>query len=169
MIRRRTLLALPALAALGGCGFRPLYGDSRAAPVPTHLAGVDVGLIPERHGQLLRLALQERLDPRGANPPARYDLEVQFGIAGEGIGIRRDAAATRDRLVATASWVLRRRDATREEVARGVSRAVDAYNVIDSQGFATDQFNEAARVRLAEALADQIVQRLAVALGRPTA
>jgi LPS-assembly lipoprotein len=169
MIATRRGLAAAVVVGTGGllagCGFRPMYGrDPATAPVSADLAAIEVGLIPERPGQLLRLALQRKLDPLGAQPPAGYDLDIVYSVTGEGIAIGRDDAAARLRLVATATWVLRRRGGGREEVARGVTRAVDGFNIASDQPFASEASGDAAQRRLAEQVADQMVMRLGTLL-----
>lgn len=166
MTRRLALLSLASLgAALAGCGFRPLHGTStRGGAVSVDLSAIEVGLLQERTGQLLRLSLQEMLDPRGAAPPARYDLDVIYAVEAEGLAFRRNDAASRIRLVGTASWVLRRRLPDRPEVGRGVTRAVDAFNVFDDAPFAAELVGDANQRRLADQVAAQIVERLAVLL-----
>ena len=48
---------------LSGCGFQPVYmptASGKAGVAQRELASVYVGIIPERPGQVLRQALQER-------------------------------------------------------------------------------------------------------------
>ncbi len=93
--------ALGRPAALSGCGFQPVYmptASGKAGVAQRELASVYVGIIPERPGQMLRQALQERFgDDSGT--PAAYDLSVTFGISGEGIAIESNNIATRLRLI----------------------------------------------------------------------
>ncbi|MDQ2801372.1 MAG: hypothetical protein M3Y41_01300, partial [Pseudomonadota bacterium] len=62
---RRNLLKLalvPALVPLAGCGFQPVYmptASGSAGPARRELAAVNVQIIPDRPGQLLRQALQQ--------------------------------------------------------------------------------------------------------------
>ena len=80
--RRGVLLA--AGAVLGGCGLRPLYGEGSVdAGVQARLAEINVQLIPERSGQLLRQALQARLERGAAGVARRYDLSVQVALSTE--------------------------------------------------------------------------------------
>lgn len=171
---RRRLLGGFGLLALGGCGFRPLYApdaggsgvtDSRMA---AELAAVRVGLIPERNGQLLRRALQQRLDPQGAGLPGRYDLRASFRLAADPEGFHRDGTASRIRYTATATWALLTLGTPAEEVASGTARAVEAWNILDNQFFASDQSRGAAERRLTELLAEDIVLRLALRFRTPT-
>jgi LPS-assembly lipoprotein len=167
-IARRHLVAmLPVVAlpwSIAGCGFRPVYarrsgGD--AGPAAEGLAAVAVGPIPERTGQLLRLALRERLERSGLSAPQRYDLSVAFRIDVEGGAILPDSSVTRLRFTGSADWTLTARDAQRRTLTSGNARVVDGQNLFDSQTFAADLETETVQRRIAEAVADQIALRLA--------
>ncbi len=168
-VRRRGLLAGFAALGLGGCGFRPLYmaGRGRAGPA-AELAAVYVPVIPERSGQLLRQALQQRLEGSGGGIK-RYELIASNAISAEGIGIQRDSSATRVRLIGNSAWTLRLLDPGHTVLARGTSRVLDGYNILNQQYFAADIEASSAYRRVAETLADQIVTRVAVVLKRRAA
>ncbi|MBV9249012.1 MAG: hypothetical protein JO227_07200 [Acetobacteraceae bacterium] len=153
------------LTITAGCGFKPVYmptASGKPGPAQRELAAVAVDLLPERPGQLLRQALQERLASDSGSIPALYDLHVAFGISGEGIAVISDSAATRIRLVGSATWSLTPRNPAGPAITSGFARAGDAFNIIGVQYFASDLENEAAQRRLAEAIADQITLQLAV-------
>ncbi|WP_237216562.1 LPS assembly lipoprotein LptE [Falsiroseomonas oryziterrae] len=166
--RRGLLRGAAATLALGtaGCGFRPLYGEDGniAAGDPSvaaELAATRVPVIPERFGQLLRRGLQDRLG-NGREPAApRWELLVGPSLAGESLGILESGDATRARFIATANWTLLRLT-PRETVASGFERAVDAFNIQPNQFFAADTSREATLRRLADALAEEVVTRVAV-------
>ncbi len=163
-LARRGVLAAAFAPLLTACGFRPVYAPvagGAAGPAASGLAAITVGLIPERSGQLLRQALQERFERAGIAAAHRYDLAVSFGIAGEGLGVQQDSTITRIRLVGTASYTLIAQDPGRATLKTGVARIVDGYDIFDQQYFALDQENEAVEKRMAEALADQIALQLA--------
>ena len=126
LLSRRGLLPilLPGLA--GGCGFRPLYGPGAGgvSAAGAGLGEIQVGLIPERRGQLLREALKARFEREGGGVARRYDLAVSFEITSDGIGIQRDNATSRVRLVGIASWALTAQDVKRTRLANGVARQV---------------------------------------------
>jgi LPS-assembly lipoprotein len=150
--------------ALSGCGFQPVYmptASGKAGVAQRELASVYVGIIPERPGQVLRQALQERLG-NDSGTPAEYDLTVTYGISGQGIAIDTASIATRIRLIGTATWSLRSRDPKRTVLTSGSARAMDGVNIFDSQYFASDLETEAEESRMAEELATQIATRLAV-------
>ncbi len=161
---RRGLLALGACALLSGCGFQPVYmptASGKAGVAQRELAAIQVDLIPDRPGQLLRQALQQRLEGAGEAAAHRYDLSVGFGISGEGIAVQPDSIATRVRTIGSATWTLTAQDPGQTRLTSGYARAVDGYNIFDTQYFAADLENEAITKRLAEALADQITLQLA--------
>jgi LPS-assembly lipoprotein len=164
-LSRRRLLTLGGAGALAGCGFEPVYmstASSRAGPAQRELSAINVNLIPERPGQLLRQDLQERLASDSGETALRYDLAVSFSISGEGLGILPDTAATRIRLTGSASWTLRARGPAQTVVTSGSARAMDGFNVIDQQLFAADIDNEQVQRRLASTVADEIALQLAV-------
>jgi LPS-assembly lipoprotein len=146
------------------CGFRPVYGPAASggeSPAAQSLAEITVGLIPERPGQLLRLALQERFERAGIAAAHQYDLTVSFGISAEQIAIQQDSAATWERMVGTAHYALIAQDPGRTTLTSGVARSVDGFNLFDQQFFAADLEAEAVQRRIAQAVADQIALQLA--------
>ncbi|MBS0562472.1 MAG: hypothetical protein JSR21_20685 [Proteobacteria bacterium] len=160
----RLLLLLGLSVALAGCGFSPAYlPDAGNTPgvAQREMAAVHVAIIGDRAGQLLRQALQERLEKGATGVPLNYELTVSYGIAGEGIAILQDSNATRVRLVARANWSLAALDDKRTPMTHGSARAVDAYNIFSEQYFAADLENDAAAQRLAGQVADQIALQLA--------
>ena len=160
----RRWFCLGSLTALAGCGFQPVYmptASGSAGPAQRGLSSVYVEIIPERPGQLLRQALQERFnDDSGA--PSQYDLHVAFGVSGEGIAIETNDIATRVRLTGSATWTLTGHDEKHTKLMTGSARALDAVNVFDSQYFAADLETEAEAKRLADNIATQIATQLAV-------
>lgn len=159
---RRSVL----LAALGlsGCGFSPVYMPSAGntqGVAQRELAEIDVAVIPDRPGQLLRQALQERLWGTGAAATPLYTLNVGYWIAGEGIAILPDNTATRVRMFGNANWTLVGRDPTHTPITSGYSRVQDAVNIFQNQYFGAELETEQVYRRLADSMADQITLRLA--------
>lgn len=166
MIRasRRAVLVGLAGGGLAGCGFHPLYRGTvsgNEGSARRELAGVFVDVIPDRPGQLLRQALQDRFQGSAGGDGSVYALHVDYSIAGEGIGVQSDNTVTRVRLIARALYTLRTREGAHAAVTSGAARAVDATNVIENQLFAADLETEAAQGRLANAVADQVTLQLA--------
>jgi LPS-assembly lipoprotein len=158
MIGRRHMLAGLSVA-LSGCGFHPLYGGG--ATRTARLAGIYVDTIPNRAGQLLRLALQSRLEGSTDDMAKQFTLGVSYYENIQGLGVQSDNSTTRARDVGTAVWSLRAAGQT-DQLAGGTVRSLDGYNIIDEQFFYADLSQDAVEHRLASALADQIVTGIAV-------
>ena len=163
---RGTLIALAFAmlsVALGGCGFRPIYGSAaNGGTAPTaELAFVDVGLIPNREGQVLRQEIQRRLERGGRSDAKKYVLSVGYTVALEGLGVQQDTSVTRYRVHGRASWTLRGTEPGTPAMTGGLARSMDAVNAINQQYFAVDQSADAARVRVATDIAEQIVSQVA--------
>lgn len=164
-LSRRALLGACVSLPLAGCGFHPVYMPSDGGePGVAHreLASIFVAIIPDRPGQELRQALQQRLEGTGADPKPTYTLNVNYWITGEGIAIQPDTSVTRIRLFGNANWRLVGRDPGQTLVTSGYARAEDAINVINAQYFSADLQNEASQSYLAQTIADQITTRLAI-------
>lgn len=163
MTRRRLVVGL-AVLALGGCGFRPVYAPGAAKGTTGAAAGlsqINVVLIPERPGQLLRQDLMERFDRGDGSVNHRFDLQVSLSISSDQLSIQPNNTNTRTRMSATARWVLLAQDAERRTVTSGVARTVDGFDNIDLQYFYSDTTNDSATRRMTSALADQITTQIA--------
>ena len=160
----RIMLPLALAAMLAGCGFSPMYesaangGDSAAE---VGLAQISIPNFPERSGQLLHQALQARFERGGTGLARRYDLAVNYVLAGSAIAIQPDSSVSRVRLIGSAAWTLRGQDPQRSTLASGVARTLDGYNILDEQIFSADMENDHVQRRMAEAIADQITLQLA--------
>ena len=164
VIPRRGFLTLGSAAVLAGCGFQPVYmptASGQAGPAQRELGAINVGLMPDRPGMLLRQALQDRFEGTGNVVTRRYDLAVSFWIGGSGLGMQHDNTITRIRLTGRANWTLTAQDLAHTKITSGAAHATDAENNLDTQIFAADLENEVIQKRLAEALADQIALQLA--------
>jgi LPS-assembly lipoprotein len=165
----RTLL-LSVATLLGACGFQPMYASTRTSdegPAAKGLAEITVGLIPERSGQLLRLALQERFERTGLALAHRYDLAVNFSVAAQPVGYQPDTSITFMRWVGVATYTLIAQDPARTPLTSGTARSVDGMNIFDQELFASTLEGEAVQRRIAEAVADQIALQLAAYFRKP--
>jgi len=169
---RRRMLLLATGATLSGCGFQPVYmptASGNAGVAQRELAAIEVAIIPDRPGQLLRQALQDRLELGSSGIARRYDLNVGFGISGEGIAIQTDTSPTRIRFIGSATWNLVAQDPGRTRLTNGYATAVDSLNILDTQYFAADLGSETVQRHLADALAEQITIQLAAYFRRRAA
>jgi LPS-assembly lipoprotein len=160
-MRRLRLPALLLTASLTACGFHPVYAPASSEQA-ARLGAIFVDIIPNRTGQLLRQALQQRLEGSDGDIPKRFELGVLYGINGEALGTQADNSTTRQRDVATAIWSLRNAGPGGKQITTGRAHAVDGFNVIDEQFFYSDLAEDASQHRLAEALADQITQAIGI-------
>ena len=175
--RARPSLLAPVLLAtallLAGCGFHPLYdsagarAQSQGGTVSAHLDSIYVELIPNRLGQLLRQALQERLDSDDGDRKT-YSLAVAYSIDEEAISVLNSNSNTRTRAVGRGTWTLTAIANPGVPLASGSVRVLDGFNTLDEQVFFSVLENEAVQRRLADNVADQITQRVATYFRRPT-
>jgi LPS-assembly lipoprotein len=169
----RRLLAALALACLPamptGCGFTPLYATATdgGPAAADQLADVEIGIIPDRDGQVLRNFLIERLNPRGRNTAGRYQLAVAIIERQQELGIEKDATATRANMIIIANFELTQTGAelplTRQRVA-----SITSFNILDDQ-FATLSAEQDARRRALRQISDDIRTQLALYFARETA
>ena len=159
--------ALAAALAVGGCGYRPLYGEQgtvAGAPAREQLSQVKIAGIADRRGQMLRNYLLDRMNPRGEPASPRYHLTVVTVETSRITDSRADGTATRSDLIITARFNLR--DSTSDAVVFVErSEALATYNLLTAR-FASVVSEDEARRRVVEQLADQIALQVALFLNR---
>lgn len=169
----RALICVGAAGLLLGCGFQPLYGSragqlkgpSRAAgSVTNDMAYVDVAVIADRGGQLVRNRLLDLLHPNGKAERPVFRLTVDLKESREGLAIQQDDSATRYnlRLYAQFRLIDNRNGAVLLDSA---ARAIAAYNVVRSD-YANLISQIDARKRAAYSVAEGIQSRIAVYFSR---
>ena len=157
MIRR--LLIAASAALLSGCALHPLYSGGTSGAVAGTLRQVAVAPISGRNGWLVYNKLKERLESAGQAEPA-YRLEVQLDDDIFGLGIRGDRAVTRERRTLRARYQLV--SASNGQVVLDATAGSDVGIDVVSSEYATVAAEQSAAERLADAVADQIVARLAL-------
>ncbi len=155
------LAAAAALLALSACGFTPLYGQSGDASVAQKLDTVSVANIPERTGQMLRLALQTDLYTAGPPTTEAYSLTVTYSVGQSAIGIEQDSASTRTRFNANAIFTLTPIGDPSHPILGGQVTTEDALNVVDQQYFASTLETDTVNQQVSNQLAAAITSRLA--------
>ena len=155
---RRIALAAAALL-LPSCALHPLYAGGTSGEVAASLRQVAVAPIPGRNGWLLYNKLKDRIGEDGAASPG-YRLEVQLDDDIIGLGIRGDRAATRERRTLRARYRLV--SVTNGQVVLDATAGSDAGIDVVSSEYATVAAEQSAAEWLADAVADQIVARLAL-------
>lgn len=154
---------------LVGCGFEPLYGSRGAAgsDAVAHLASIRISPIPDRSGQRLRNALQDKLTPRGTVQGALYRLDVSLKESRSDLVILQDATSTFAKLRIGAKYVLND-VATGRPLTRGTSASTTIFNIVESE-FANLNAQSDARARAVNAISDDIRLRLGLYFRRHTA
>lgn len=162
MKRAALLLALGALS-LAGCGLRPLYSGGASGPAAQALGEIEIGPIAGKNGWLVRSALADRLAavPKGA---ARYRLEVELDDQIIGYAIRSDDAVTRERRTLRARYRLVAND--KGTVMLDATAGSDTGIDIVSSEYATIAAENTALENMSQAIADQIVARIALFAAR---
>jgi LPS-assembly lipoprotein len=164
-LRRRGLLAIAAAAAalaIAGCGFEPMHAQ-RSGASSAALSSIDIKLIADRSGQMLRNELLQQMQPRGQTP-TRYSLSVTLTEGLASLGIRKDEVATRANLTLSANFTITEPGGT-QPLFSGSARSVNSYNILTSD-FATLSAREDARRRGVNQLALEIRERISVWLIR---
>jgi len=147
--------------AIGGCGFRPLYGTHGPAASPQvtqALATVSVLPLPNRQGMKLSRILNEQLRPRGASVAAAYNLEVGLSERIDELGIRKDATSSRANFVLTAQFYLRE---SGRRIFGDQVQSIVSYNILDDQ-YATVASQANAEDRAIQQVGEQMKTRLAI-------
>lgn len=160
---RRMAPALLLLAALSGCGLRPLYSGGSDGTIAQSLAGVTVAPIAGKNGWLVQNALRDRL-AIASEGEARFRLEIELDDQIEGFGVRADDAITRERRTLRARYRLvdLQGGTTVVDATAGSDAGID---VVRSE-YATIAAENTALERLANEVADQIVARVALYASR---
>jgi len=159
-------VSLLSVLLLAGCGFTPMYATpspgSGKANVVAAMNKIAIRPIPDRSGMKLRQELRERMQPKGLQGNAQYDLDVTLTRTVEELGIRGDATASRANLIISASFYL----------AEGGTRvfgdrvqSIVGYNILDDQ-YATVAAQADAEDRAIRQVGDEIKTRVGVYLER---
>jgi LPS-assembly lipoprotein len=159
----KALAAVVLTLALGACGFRPLYGTSSGpeeSAVMERLAAVDVGIIADRSGQMLRNELHDLLNPGRLSVPETYRLEAIVDEDEQDVALESSGFATRTAVRLTARYQLIDSKSGRTLMS-SKTRVVSTFNIISNK-YSTVVAGESARARGIRQIAQEIRQRLAV-------
>jgi LPS-assembly lipoprotein len=154
-----------ALASLGGCGFRPLYGTRTPTGAATGSPGIDKQLasvrvepIANRIGQQLHNQLRDGLNPLGQPASSTHRLHVSLSVRTYGALTRSDLSATRRNVEVTAFYKLV--DSAGNLVLQDSSQTQTGYDEFDDP-LNDISANESAQERSTIQLAEMIKVRLA--------
>ena len=155
-------LVLITLLILGACGFSPVYSNKS---VETNLSHIEISIIPNREGQIVRNHLIDRLYGDGYPVNAEYRLDVS-GITENivEIGIDKDDEASRAQLRQSATFTLTDLQ-TQKPVLKRTVRATSGYNILAGQ-FTTFVTEADARTQALNAIANEIITQLELYFNR---
>ena len=174
IIGRRAFIGLTLATALGlglsglsGCGWAPLYADRETGPADQELRAIRVGVIPERIGQKLALALRESLNPTGEATPQRYVLNTRLQTVRSDLGVLSLGLGTRARLDVYGSFFLND-SKTGTQLMAGTSHVAESFDILANE-YATIVAENDAGSRAVEQLRRDIIARLNVFMQRRAA
>lgn len=169
-IDRRQLTGLLLLATAGGlagCGFSPVYQSASTAQdtdILLELSKVDIELIPDREGQMLRNFLLDRMQPRGQAAQTPYKLSTRLKITRRDLGVQLDETTERSRVDVNAVYTL-----TGEDLNRSFrSRISSSFSTVDVE-YASLVAEQDAIERSLRSIAGEMTVRIAAALKAHTA
>lgn len=153
-----------AMLLMAGCGFQPLYATGGVSDVSDELSQVEVGVIPNRSGQVLRNYLIQGLNSGGRPDAPVYRLNIDLRERQVDLGIDKTDTAQRANLVLTARFVLRTAADDQEVLNRRVG-IITSYNIVLDE-YATLSAQNAARDRALRQLGSDIRTQLALYFNR---
>lgn len=154
-------LAVLFAGGLAGCGFEPLYKPhAQGGSVSADLATVDIAVIADRSGQILRNQLRDEINPYGRPSSPRYRLDVRLSETRRELGLREDDVRTRANLAIGASYTLVAL-ADGKAVLSGQTRTTSSFNLLLND-YATLVAEQDARSQALREIGAEIRTRLAL-------
>ncbi len=144
-------------ASPAGCGFRPIHSDQSYAAA-ANLSLVEIALIPDRIGQMLRNELLDLFRPRAAD--TQFELTVSVTESIQNLGVQLNSIATRANLRVRASYTVTRR-ADNATMIQGSLESINSYNILKSD-FATLAAEAGARRNAVREIAKRLQERVSV-------
>ncbi len=153
----RIALAAVVAAAPAGCGFQPIH-SARSYASAANLSLVEIALIPDRLGQMLRNELLDQFRPRAKG--TQFVLSVQLTESIQNLGVQLNSIATRANLRVSASYSVKR-IADNQSMVQGSLLSINSYNILKSD-FATLAAEADARRHAVREIARRLQNRVSV-------
>ncbi len=147
------------LAALPGCGFKPIYAQSTG--VNADFGAIQVHTGDGRSAYLVRQALLNTMGAERPGVPPRYDLRLEVQERRLGLGLRVNEVATRYEIRLTARYAVHDLENDNAVMTRGASVAAASFDVTDDV-YADIAVEENAKQRAADLLASKLQRELAL-------
>lgn len=155
-----TVALLAGLTALGGCGFKPLYGTNEdGGQVASELSYVAIPEHRDRLGQLVRNKLLSTMSPAGGPQAEKYILEFTPSSNANDLVIESNTDISRRLYKLSVEYRLINKTSNKV-VHQGKTFSHVAYDRVRSE-FANIQAESNVRERAAHQVADDIRTRLA--------
>ena len=118
---------------VSACGFQPIYSQQNQMQVAQHMTQIRIANIADRHGQMLRNQLIDKLYGTSTYPTApKYNLEIRnFSEKIDSVGIKKDATTTRGRITMTGQLILT--DFSGKTLLNRKLKAINSYNILEDQ------------------------------------
>lgn len=149
------------ISFLSACGFQPIYSQQNQLQVAQEMTQVRIENIADRHGQMLRNQLIDKLYGSASYPTSpKYRLAIKnFDEEITSVGIKKDATTTRGRITITAHLVLT--DYTGKILLSRKLKAVNSYNILEDQ-YGTLITRQDAQKRTIFEIADDVETQLSL-------
>ncbi len=163
---RRAVLGVALAAALaGGCTVRPVYMQTATGGAPmADLSAISVAQVGDRVAQEVRNNLIFAFTGGKPAAPPRYDLTLNVNTSETRLGFEKDETAPAYQVTVAVKFELKD-IATGRSILRSSSNGVASYDR-SNQNFANVRARIDAEDRAAQAVADQLQLRLAIALAK---
>lgn len=149
-----------ALAALGACGFHPIYAPREGSVfVDKALNNVAIANIPDRQGQMLRNHLMDRMYFSGRPTKPQAELTVTLRSTETDLGVQKDATTARRQLNMWAQYRLKA--IAGDELLKGSAHSSVSFSKMDAQ-YGTLAAEQNAYDRAIHEVGEQIVNRLSL-------
>ncbi len=154
-------LLIPVICTLMACGFHPIYGarDDNGTPVAEQLNQVAIENIPDRHGQILRNELIDKMYGKGRPSSPSYHLVVKIRLAEENLAVQANATSLRTMLNTFGDYSLQ--DSQGKEIFKGTAHSVTSFSTLADQ-YGNLAAEEDAVERTLGEVSEQIVNRLSL-------
>lgn len=138
---------------VAACGFQPLYGDHRAADAQW-LASIEVEHSKERLNQLLAIAIEDAVNPKGMRVAPQFRLEPTVEMQEYPFATNLDGSVSRFVVDVKSNYQLIRL-VDSKVVDSGMLHRTTSFNVSDNDDYATFIASEDARERAMKEIAEQ--------------
>lgn len=162
LLVRTGCLSFALAIGLGGCGFQPIYKQTASLNTNKELKKIYIPVMDNRFGQQIRQFLQQNTAGSGPEDPKTYELDVTPSLSEEAIDIHYDNSSGRARMTGNAHWVLKTISINPVVLAQGDAQTMDGYNITFEQYFAQMLNDETAQTRVAQNLANEVTQQVAI-------